>query len=278
MIEANANLNNIYIVSQKNNDKKKVFINDNQKKILIISKKANWDRLFKKFWKYVNFYNLKLVHVTLTLRPNETVDKKDLNKFHRAINYWLKQKNNRIAYIRVSELTKNNKIHFHVVYAYEKAYSFPAFERISKLWGKGFIFVKHLKKFEKKTRFIKYLKKYLTKDFDNEINKVRRVVISQINRVFALSKEKWDKINNSDFNIDDIKIRNNEVYVKCKLIKKENNKFIETDSEVLIMKLTSDWVYLGVLNDENILKGISEWSIETYINNLQQSGYELIEI
>lgn len=102
--------------------------------------------------------------LTLTFAENIT-DVKEANAeftlFNKRLSYYLYQeKRNVLKYICIPEFQKRGAIHFHVLY-----FNLPYvnFEKLTEIWGKGYIFIEGIKETQNIEDFAKYVCKYMNK-------------------------------------------------------------------------------------------------------------------
>lgn len=112
----------------------------------------------------VDYEIFKPIFLTLTFKENVT-SLTEANKiftgFTKRLSYQIfKSKKNLLKYLVVPEFQKRGAVHYHIIY-FNLPFVPDLFNRVSSIWGRGFVFVESIRNLE---HLGNYIAKYFTKD------------------------------------------------------------------------------------------------------------------
>ncbi len=139
---------------------------ENRKRTLL-SSKATLKRLINAnagHWKNKNGRPFMPIFLTFTFKENITDIKRAnyiFTKFKQRIDYEItKKKGSFLKYAGVIEFQKRGAVHYHIIF-FNMPFIEKIYDKIEKIWGKGYIFVKSVKDLN---TIASYICKYMTKN------------------------------------------------------------------------------------------------------------------
>lgn len=195
-------------------------------------------------------FNDKSSFLTLTFRDNVQdveVANKEFTLFIKRLKNYLKR---RLKYIGTWERQKNGSVHYHVV-----LFSVPYIqsEKLSEIWGNGFIKINQIKGKVKDDAIALYITKYLVKDLENK-EKQKKAYFSSRN---LKKPEEFKKLLDYD-EINEMLIDENDLLFKKEFTVQEyagtnekGEKIFEDINKIYIVKKNSCKIEKDVLELKN---------------------------